>query len=338
MFKPFFQDLFGWSYWGDLVSGFLFLSGIVLKWGNLHFIVALFRAPYKRYIKAILANLQFPLQWILIYTGFMVLLYHGTLFHPGSVQFLKWLQTLLTLLIGWAVWRETNHAKEIILLFDQKFNKSFHDIAVPLIRRGMKLGIVLVEVVVISCIWGYSVNRMVAGLGVSGIIISFTAQDLIKNTFSAFILLFNNAFDIGDWIESSQISGAVESISLRFTKIRTLSHGLVSVPNSQLANSNLTNWSRKDRYMVQLAFPLDPSFSGKSLTLCIDELINQLKTKAYIDPESILCYVEAPSTTSMNLSIRFDVKTTDFNEMTKLQNESISFILELLKSNSFFKS
>jgi MscS family membrane protein len=328
----------GWNDWGNLISALLFFSGISLNWCKLHFIVTFFRTPYKKYIKAILANLQYPLQWILMFSGFMVLFYHGTLFHYSSVTFLKCLQTLVTLLIGWAVWRETNHAKEIILLFDQKFNKSFHDIAVPIIQRGMKLIIVLVEVVVISYIWGYSVNRMVTGLGVSGIIISFTAQDLIKNTFSAFILLFNNAFDIGDWIESGQISGSVESISLRFTKIRTLSHGLVLVPNSQLANSNLTNWSRKDRFLVQVNFPLDPSCSGTSLTTCLDELVNLLKTKAYIDPESILCYVEAPSTTSMNLSIRFDVKTTDFNEMTKLQNESISFILELLKSNSFFKS
>ena len=332
------QPFITWIYWGNLIACLLFLAGICVKWCTLNFVVVLFRAPYKKYIKVILANLKFPLQWILMFSGIMVFLYHGTFSHPGSATFLKWLQTLLTLLIGWAVWRETNHAKEIVLLVDQKFNKSFHDIAVPLIRRGMKLAVVLVELVVISFIWGYSVNRMVAGLGVSGIIISITAQDLIKNTISAFILLFNNAFDTGDWIKSGQISGTVESISLRFTKIRTLSHGLVSIPNSQLASSPLTNWSRKPRFLVEFTFPLDPSSSGTSLTTCINELTTLLKTKPDIDSESVLCHIEAGTPSAMSLSVRFDVNTTDFKEQTTLKNECFSLIVDLLNTHSFFKS
>lgn len=327
-----------WDYWGNLIACLLFLLGVGLTWSNLHFLAVLFRRPYKKYIKAILANLKFPLQWILIFSGIMVFLYHGTLSHPKSATFLQWLQTTLTFLIGWAVWRETNHAKELILLFDQKFNKSFHDIAVPLIRRGMKLMIVLAELVAISDIWGYSTNRIVAGLGVSGIIISFTAQDLVKNTFSAFILLFNNAFDIGDWIESGQTKGTVESISLRFTKIRTRSHGLVSVPNSELANGNLTNWSKKPGFLVSFTFQLDPSTSGGSLETCLDHLVNLLKTRSYIDPNSILCEIDASSPTAMSLSIKFDIKTTDYKEMIQFKNACFYLIVEHLKASSFFKT
>ncbi len=318
-----------WPYWRETWCFVLVLAGLLLKSRHLNLFLILFPKPYRKYVKLFSKNLKYPLQWIFIVIALFLLTYNGHFINFKSPLYLHIFKTILMGLIGWGIWRQTTNTKEWIVLYNQEFNKTFHDIAVPLLRRGVRLLIVLCMMVMVSYIWGFSAQRIVTGMGVLGIIVSLSAQDLIKNTFSAFVLLFNNVFDIGDWIQVGQTSGSVQDISLRFTKIKTYDHGVIALPNSQIADSNLTNWSRRNERLLQLQFAIDPNCSPSQLYKCINLTQNHLMLHKKIVPSSVLAQVSTQPNSSLSISYSFDLRSTDYKLMTVVQLECTRDILEL---------
>lgn len=89
---------------------------------------------------------------------------------------------------------------------------------------------------------GVEVGPLVAGAGVVGIAVGFGAQTLVKDVISGLFFLFDDAFRVGEYIESGRIKGTVEAFSLRSIKLRH-HHGLLhTVPFGAL--SAITNYSR----------------------------------------------------------------------------------------------
>ncbi|MBA5723688.1 mechanosensitive ion channel family protein [Candidatus Liberibacter sp.] len=119
------------------------------------------------------------------------------------------------------------------------------------IRNSIKMGIVYI---------GYSiaaiVGMMVVGIDLSSFAlvasalslgIGFGLQNIVSNFVSGIILLVGRPFKVGDWITSGSAEGIVRYISVRATEIETFQKQSVIVPNSQLINATLGNWTLRNK-------------------------------------------------------------------------------------------
>lgn len=88
-------------------------------------------------------------------------------------------------------------------------------------------------------------GSVIAALGVfAGAIalaVGFAAQDLLGNFVAGIFILKDRPFEVGDWIEVDGITGRVEEIDLRVSRIRTFDNERITVPNGELANNALKN-------------------------------------------------------------------------------------------------
>ncbi|RZN61288.1 mechanosensitive ion channel family protein [Methanonatronarchaeum sp. AMET6-2] len=84
--------------------------------------------------------------------------------------------------------------------------------------------------------------------------IGFALQDVIKNFVSGIFIFIEKPFKIGDWIIWGGGSGIVEDISMRVTMLRTFDNELVTVPNSVLTDTELTNPVAKDKLRIKCPF------------------------------------------------------------------------------------
>jgi moderate conductance mechanosensitive channel len=89
---------------------------------------------------------------------------------------------------------------------------------------------------------GLQIGPLLAGAGVVGIAIGFGAQTLVRDILSGIFFLLDDAFRVGESIESGGIRGTVESFSLRSVKLRHLNGQLHTVPFGDL--KAITNYSR----------------------------------------------------------------------------------------------
>jgi len=97
--------------------------------------------------------------------------------------------------------------------------------------------------VIFAYVWGANVGGLFTALGISSIVLGLTLQNSVGQIISGLLLLFEQPFQIGDWVQTSSASGRVVEVNWRATHINTGS-GLEIIPNSVLAGQAFVNLSR----------------------------------------------------------------------------------------------
>lgn len=96
---------------------------------------------------------------------------------------------------------------------------------------------------ILAYIWGAHIGGLFTALGVSSIVLGLTLQNSVGQIISGLFVLFEQPFQLGDWIETPTAKGRVVEVNWRATHIDT-GGGLLVMPNSVLAAASFTNFSR----------------------------------------------------------------------------------------------
>jgi len=104
----------------------------------------------------------------------------------------------------------------------------------------------------------FNVSGFVAGLGIVGFAIGFALQDIARNFIAGIILILRQPFRIGNWVKVADYSGTVTEINLRDTVIRTADGEKVILPNSNVFNAAIINFSELPLRRKTITLPLGP--------------------------------------------------------------------------------
>lgn len=155
---------------------------------------------------------------------------------------------------------------------------------------------------------GFNVTAFLAGLGVAGLTIGFALQDISKNFIAGILMLLQQPFEFGEFIEVGAYSGTVEGIDLRTTQVRTLDGKLVLIPNGEVMVSAITNFSEADKRRVDIstgvAYDSDPDAVRQTAIEAIKGIEGLLD-----EPAPVVLFENFGSTT-MDLSLYFWIDTS----------------------------
>ena len=144
---------------------------------------------------------------------------------------------LLTLLCLIAV-------KLVLTIYDKFAKKRKLDPLVgKILRVTVKIILLFITVIIILGSLGVSVSSLVATLSVVGVAFSLAIQGFLSNVFGGIQIISNKPFQIGDYVDAGGESGTVKEVGLFYTKLDTPDNKLIQIPNSLIANSNITNYS-----------------------------------------------------------------------------------------------
>ncbi len=132
-------------------------------------------------------------------------------------------------------------------IFEAALRKTtMQDSLVKITVRSLYRGLVIiVGLILVLGQLGINVTAAIAGVGVLGLAVGFAAQQTLANIFSGFGIFVDKLYTAGDWVRIDDNYGEVVHISLRTTKIRTLDNTFISVPNSLVTSSPITNYSEE---------------------------------------------------------------------------------------------
>ena len=109
------------------------------------------------------------------------------------------------------------------------------------IKLFEKYIVVTIAILTILGILGVDLTVLATSVGVAGIAVGFAARDIISNFLSGIFILIDKVYVVNDVVDIGGTYGIVDIITLRNTQIRTFDGNLVTVPNSQVANSKVIN-------------------------------------------------------------------------------------------------
>lgn len=97
--------------------------------------------------------------------------------------------------------------------------------------------------VVFAWVWGANVGGLFAALGVTSIVLGFALQNAVGSIISGLLLLFEQPFRLGDWLDTGSVRGRVVGVNWRAVHIDT-GNGILVIPNASLAGDSFTNLSQ----------------------------------------------------------------------------------------------
>lgn len=101
---------------------------------------------------------------------------------------------------------------------------------------------------------GVQVTALIAGLGVGGLALALATQNILSDLFASLTILIDKPFVLGDSIQVDDLSGSVESIGLKTTRLRSTSGEQLIFSNGDLLKSRLHNFGRMSERRVALPF------------------------------------------------------------------------------------
>ncbi len=193
-----------------------------------------------------------------------------------------------------------------------------------LVRQITYFGLVALGLVVAADVLGFSPGSVVAGLGLTGLVLGFALKDILSNFVSGLLILALRPFHIGDQIAiGDDTEGTVERIELRATQIRTYDGRITLVPNAEVFTSRITNNTadpvRRGNVRFRLGYEVDIRFLASLLPEGISALEGVLQTP----PPRLRVRTLDASDIEFDLAFWTDSRRTDFQDTASLVRREV---------------
>ncbi|MBE3549810.1 MAG: Small-conductance mechanosensitive channel [Brockia lithotrophica] len=208
--------------------------------------------------------------------------------------------------------------------------KAHRALLVPILSWTTRLFLAFVGAGMVLQEFGYRIDTLVAGLGLGGLAVSLAARDTLANYFGGIVLIGERTFAVGDWIEFGDVSGTVETMNFRSTKIRAQDDSLITVPNAVLAQANIKNWGRVRHRMVRYTLSLPTTLAASEVRAFLAELEELLRRDPNVLEDRILG-VESLDGGRIAVHVRFYVRTADYSQWFAYRSEHFLVLGELLR-------
>lgn len=270
-----------------------------------------------------------PLSFFFLLIGLFI----GIYINIQAPIVIKTFKILTILNLCWAIVNYLSDNLFLLLHFGENADDKMNTTAFKFIANIIKIVIIAFAVVMVISELGYNINGLLTGIGVGGLAVSLAAQDAVSNLISGFIILFDKPFMVGELIQTPNIMGTVEDVTMRSTKIRTLDDSVVTVPNSTLTNDAITNLSRMDKRRISLEYGLTYSTSNELMKKCETDIENYLIENEDILPSPVRVNFSKLDDSSLNFEVVCYTKTSDLDEYLNILGEVNYKIKEIIESN-----
>ncbi len=202
------------------------------------------------------------------------------------------------------------------------------------IRNALKCLVAFFALAAILQQWGVRVGPMLTGLGIVGAAAALGSQALFKNLISGVLILMEQRFQYGDWVKvPNVVEGTVESIGFGSTKIRQFDDAAVQVPNSDLADNAVINYTRMRRRRIYWLIGVPYSTTVDQLRVIRDGIETYIHECADFVPykqASTFVRIDSFGQSSINIMVYCFTRTTNWGEWLLVKERLAYKIMDIV--------
>ena len=282
---------------------------------------------------SILEVIQKPIAWGMIILGFNVSFSFMKFSDAFTQTISSTMHTLVIVLIGWLLYRVIKLFEESHELISKRFKTDNGVTLAKLLLSILKAIILILTGMNILSTWGINITGFVASLGLVGMAFALAAKDTASNFFGSMVLFTDQPFKVGDWIKTPDVEGTIETIGVRSTKVRTFARALVSVPNGNLANAAILNWSEMNKRQIKMTLGLTYDTTASQMRTILEEMRTLLKNDEDVHQETIFIHFTEFQDSALGIFCYFFTKTTDWGEYMAVRERLNLELMEIVEKN-----
>ncbi|PHX74437.1 MAG: hypothetical protein CK547_03295 [Chitinophagaceae bacterium] len=197
-------------------------------------------------------------------------------------------------------------------------------------REFLKALVIIVCIlVIIRFVFNQDITEILAGLSLAGAAIALAAKESLENLIASFIIFFDKPFTVGDFLKVNQVTGTVEKIGLRSTRIRTIEKTYVSIPNKQMVDSIVDNISLRNKQRGEVLVQLELKTTTADMKNIIKAISDALAELNIVEHTVFLSEIRS---SAYLVTIEYFVQVMSINDYNELKQKVNIMILEELEN------
>lgn len=280
----------------------------------------------------IVQALELPMRMLPVLTGF----YFGLkILDAGEAVdsfFNDVFRSFIVFLIFWSIHRTLRPLSATAGKLREMFSEALVDWGAKL----AKVVVMFIGLAAILNIWGIELGPLLAGLGIFGAAVALGAQDIFKNLFAGLSVIAEKRFNPGDWVRVEGIcEGVVEHIGIRSTMIRQFDKAPIEVPNGQLSDAALINYSRMTHRRIYWMIGVEYRTTIDQLKLVREEIHNYIRNNDAFDIDvTNLVNVDGFGDSSIDIMVYCFTKTTAYADYLQIRDDLAFAIKDIVENKA----
>lgn len=282
----------------------------------------------------VLAALVGPLKLVPVIIGvYAAVLIVGLQGDDGEGPGILIVRSLIAVAIFWGLHNAVTPAAHLM----KPLQRTLTPVLIDWLTKTLRIVFVVVGAAAVLQVWNIPVAPIVAGFGLFGVAIGLGAQDLFKNLIAGLLILTEKRFLPGDWIQvDNVVEGHVEKINFRSTVVRRFDKGPVYVPNKDLADNAVTNFSRMSHRRIRWMIGVEYKTETAQLQYIRDKTLDFITNHpGFAQPPEVTTFMRVDSfgPSSIDFLLYCFTHTINWTEWLEIKEE-LAFELKKIVEES----
>ena len=293
----------------------------------------------KKFVALLSKPMEFLILFITVYLAFKTLHYPSSLelgnedLHLKSVLN-KLMKTVGAIAITWVVLRIIDFLSYVFHIKYSNHEKGVDEQIVPFVKDSAKVIIGIISIaMMLSLIYKVNVAGILAGIGIGGLAVALAAKESLENLLGSFTIFIDKPFHVGDQVQVGSVTGVVERVGFRSTRIRTENKTFVTVPNKQIVDSFLDNITERTHRRVEIKLQLNQNTSAEQMNAAMEKIKVSLSSETLIDSEFSVLF-NSINAFSLEIQIVFLVQQTDIKTFNQIKQQINFSVIKILKTEN----
>ena len=223
------------------------------------------------------------------------------------------------------------------LILKQRAAETENKMDDQLIPFAIEIGRILVVIFALFFILGnvfdINITALATGLGIGGIAIAMASKESLENLLGSFTIFFDRPFTVGDVVKVGTVTGLVEKVGFRSTRIKTFDKSVVTVPNKKMIDAELDNLGLRPVRRVKFHIGLTYDTNTEQIKNIVSDIQDMINSHEKTNEEGKVRFQEFGAS-SLDIMVLYYVNSPKWEDLIDVKEDVNYKIMEIVKKHN----
>jgi MscS family membrane protein len=216
----------------------------------------------------------------------------------------------------------------------EETSNKMDDQLIPFVMEIIKFIIyVFAAFIILGNVLGINVTALITGLGIGGIALAMASKESLENLLGSFTIFLDRPFTVGDVVKVGAVTGLVEKVGFRSTRIKTFDKSIVTVPNKKMVDAELDNLGMRPVRRVKFYVGLTYSTTTEQIKNIVQETQKMINDHPQTNDEGRVRFQEFGAS-SLDILVLYYVNSPTWEDLIDTKEDINYKIMDIVKKHN----